>query len=42
MAAALYRKLGFVVEGVRKNAIRIDGVYQDSTIMALLFDDPVH
>lgn len=35
-AAALYRKFGFIVEGVRRKAVCIDGVYQDSIEMGLL------
>ncbi len=37
-AAALYRKLGFVEEGIKRKATCIDGVYGDCTMMALLFD----
>lgn len=36
-AAALYRQLGFVEEGVRQSATLIDGVYGDSIMMAKLF-----
>jgi ribosomal protein S18 acetylase RimI-like enzyme len=35
-AIALYRKLGFVVEGVKKNARKLDGAYDDVLVMALL------
>lgn len=35
-AAALYRKLGFVEEGRKRHAVRIDGVYLDEIIMARL------
>jgi RimJ/RimL family protein N-acetyltransferase len=35
-AAALYRKLGFVEEGTKRNAILIDGVFHDEIIMARL------
>ena len=35
-AIALYRDLGFAVEGVRRKAIRIDGQYEDVVTMALL------
>jgi ribosomal protein S18 acetylase RimI-like enzyme len=37
-AFALYRKVGFEVEGRRQRAIFIDGVYYDDIVMALLFD----
>ena len=35
-AAALYRKLGFVDEGVKRNAVLMDGVYLDEIMMARL------
>ena len=34
-AIALYRKLGFVVEGTKKRARKLDGNYDDDVIMAL-------
>lgn len=34
-AIALYRKLGFTVEGIKKNARKLDGRYDDDVIMAL-------
>ncbi len=37
-AIALYRKVGFEVEGRRQRAMLVDGVYYDDIIMALLFD----
>jgi RimJ/RimL family protein N-acetyltransferase len=37
-AAALYRKVGFEVEGLRRRAMLVDGVYYDDIIMALQFD----
>jgi ribosomal protein S18 acetylase RimI-like enzyme len=37
-AVALYRKIGFEVEGRRRRAMLVDGVYYDDIIMALLFD----
>ena len=40
-ATALYENLGFRHEGLRRNAVRIDGVYENLLAMALLFDDPV-
>ena len=38
-AVALYRKIGFQDEGVKRKAIRVDGRYIDVACMALLFDD---
>ena len=35
-ALALYEKLGFAREGVRKRARKLDGEYDDVVIMALL------
>ena len=35
-ARALYEKVGFVVEGVQRNAVRMDGRYEDQLSMALL------
>jgi ribosomal protein S18 acetylase RimI-like enzyme len=37
-AFALYKKLGFVEEGVHRNAARVDSNYEDVISMALLFD----
>jgi ribosomal protein S18 acetylase RimI-like enzyme len=37
-AIALYRKLGFEVEGLRHNALKIDGRYENQVLMALLFE----
>jgi len=34
----LYRKTGFVEKGLRRNFLRIDGVYHDDALMALLFE----
>jgi RimJ/RimL family protein N-acetyltransferase len=39
-AIALYRKVGFEVEGRRQRAILVDGVYYDDVMMALLLDAP--
>ena len=36
-AIALYRKIGFVEEGLRRNAVRIDGTYENIVAMAILF-----
>ena len=35
-AMALYRKLGFTVEGVRQRSRELDGRYDDNVFMALL------
>lgn len=37
-AIALYKKLGFVTEGIHKNKSRIDGQYANHVFMALLYD----
>jgi RimJ/RimL family protein N-acetyltransferase len=37
-AAALYRKAGFVEEGIKRRAILINGVFHDEVIMARLRD----
>jgi RimJ/RimL family protein N-acetyltransferase len=36
--AALYERFGFVREGLQRNAVRVDGAYEDLICMALLFD----
>lgn len=36
-AITLYKKLGFETEGLKKNAVRIDGVYENICLMGLLF-----
>jgi RimJ/RimL family protein N-acetyltransferase len=36
-AIALYKKFGFVAEGVQRNAFKVDGQYQNFVMMALLF-----
>ena len=38
-AIALYQKIGFVAEGVQRNAFKVDGQYRDLVMMALLFAD---
>ena len=38
-AIALYEKLGFVAEGVQRNAFKVDGRYHDLVMMAVLFAD---
>ena len=37
-AIRLYERLGFVHEGVRRRARKLDGVYDDNVMMALVFD----
>lgn len=37
-AAALYLKLGFIVEGCLKNAVRLDGVYYDLYTMGRMIE----
>jgi RimJ/RimL family protein N-acetyltransferase len=36
-AFTLYEKLGFVVEGVKRNAVKIGDLYEDLIMMAILF-----
>ncbi len=38
-AIALYEKFGFVTEGVKRNALKIDGQYENQVLMALLFEE---
>lgn len=38
-AIALYERLGFVREGVKRRVRRIDGRYEDDVMMALLLDE---
>lgn len=37
-AIALYRKFGFAIEGLKRNALKVDGHYENQVMMALLFD----
>ncbi|KTC90575.1 GNAT family N-acetyltransferase [Fluoribacter dumoffii] len=37
-AISLYKKYGFVKEGIHKNAVRIDNTYENHIFMALLFE----
>jgi ribosomal protein S18 acetylase RimI-like enzyme len=37
-AVEIYKKFGFQIEGIKKNAVFLDGVYEDSICMALLFE----
>jgi RimJ/RimL family protein N-acetyltransferase len=36
-AFALYERLGFVREGLKRRARKLDGGYDDDVLMALLF-----
>jgi ribosomal protein S18 acetylase RimI-like enzyme len=37
-AVALYKKMGFEIEGLKRNANRVDGVYENAYVMGLLLD----
>jgi ribosomal protein S18 acetylase RimI-like enzyme len=37
-AVALYKKMGFAIEGLKRNANRVDGVYENAYVMGLLLD----
>jgi len=37
-AIGLYEKFGFVREGLKQNAVRVDGQYENLLCMALLFE----
>jgi RimJ/RimL family protein N-acetyltransferase len=37
-AIALYKSIGFVAEGIQRNAFKVDGQYQNLVMMALLFE----
>ena len=36
-AIELYKKVGFLIEGLQRNAVKLDGVYENVVLMALLF-----
>jgi RimJ/RimL family protein N-acetyltransferase len=36
-AIALYKKVGFEIEGVQRNAIFVDGTYENLILMAVMF-----
>jgi ribosomal protein S18 acetylase RimI-like enzyme len=38
-AIALYKKFGFETEGIKRNALKIDGQYENLVLMALLFEE---
>jgi ribosomal protein S18 acetylase RimI-like enzyme len=37
-AVELYKKCGFEIEGLKRNANRVDGVYENAYVMGLLLD----
>ena len=37
-AISLYRRLGFITEGIKRRARKLDGQYDDNVFMALLDD----
>jgi RimJ/RimL family protein N-acetyltransferase len=41
VALTLYQKFGFAVEGTKRNAVKIDGAYDDLLMMALLYPERV-
>lgn len=36
-AIALYKRFGFEIEGRQRNAVEVDGAFEDLILMALLF-----
>jgi ribosomal protein S18 acetylase RimI-like enzyme len=38
-AIALYKKFGFETEGIKRNALKIDGRYENLVLMGLLFEE---
>jgi RimJ/RimL family protein N-acetyltransferase len=38
-AIALYRRFGFEIEGLKRNALKIDGRYENVVLMGLLFEE---
>jgi RimJ/RimL family protein N-acetyltransferase len=36
-AIEVYKRVGFEIEGVQRDAVRVDGVYEDMILMAVLF-----
>jgi ribosomal protein S18 acetylase RimI-like enzyme len=40
-AIALYKKFGFETEGLKRNALKIDGRYENQVLMALLFENVI-
>jgi RimJ/RimL family protein N-acetyltransferase len=40
-AVALYRALGFITEGIKRRARKLEGQYDDNVFMALLDDQPI-
>jgi ribosomal protein S18 acetylase RimI-like enzyme len=42
LAISLYRALGFVTEGTKRRARKLDGRYDDNVLMALIADGELH
>lgn len=38
-AIALYKKMGFTIEGLKKHSMKVDGRYVDEYLMAKIYDD---
>jgi ribosomal protein S18 acetylase RimI-like enzyme len=38
-AIALYKKVGFIQEGLKRNAVKVDGAYESLICMAVLLDE---
>lgn len=38
-AVELYKKMGFEIEGLKRNANRVDGIYENAYVMGLLLDE---
>jgi ribosomal protein S18 acetylase RimI-like enzyme len=41
VAIRLYRALGFVTEGIKRRARKLDGQYEDNVLMALIDDTKI-
>ena len=37
VAIELYKRVGFEIEGLQRNATKVDGVYENVVLMAILF-----
>lgn len=38
-AIALYKKMGFTIEGLKKHSMKVDGRYVDEYLMAKIYED---
>jgi len=38
-AIEMYKKFGFVIEGIKRNACKVGGIYSNDLVMGLLFDE---